>query len=50
MKKIKIIWRLLDGKKGHEKQSLALVRSLKEQSRCRIFDINVQSQRNHGQS
>jgi len=42
MKKIKIIWRLLDGKKGHEKQSLALVRSLKEQSRCRIFDINIQ--------
>ena len=46
MKKIKIIWRLLDGKKGHEKQSLALVRSLKEQSRCRIFDINIQDLEN----
>ena len=46
MKKIKIIWRLLDGKKGHEKQSLALVRSLKEQSRRRIFDINIQDLEN----
>ena len=46
MKKNKIIWRLLDGKKGHEKQSLALVRSLKEQSRCRIFDINIQDLEN----
>jgi uncharacterized protein len=46
MKKIKIIWRLLDGRKGHEKQSLALVRSLKEQSRCRIFDINIQDLEN----
>ena len=29
MKKIKIIWRLVDGKAGHDKQSLALVENLK---------------------
>ena len=35
MEKIRIIWRLLDGKKGHDKQSLALVESLKRQSKCK---------------
>ena len=44
--KIKVIWRFLDGKAGHDKQSLALVQSLKNQVKCRTFDINVQSQRN----
>jgi len=46
MEKIKIIWRLLDGKKGHEKQSLALVESLKIQSKCKIFDIKIQNLEN----
>ena len=44
--KIKVIWRFRDGKAGHDKQSLALVQSLKNQVKCRTFDINVQSQRN----
>ena len=43
MKKIKIIWRLVDGKKGHDKQSLALVENLKSQTRCKIFNINIQN-------
>ena len=42
MKKIKTIWRLLDGKAGHEKQSLALVKNLKNQANCKIFNINIQ--------
>jgi uncharacterized protein len=46
MKKIKIIWRLLDGKAGHEKQSLALVKNLKNQANCKIFDINIQDLEN----
>mgnify|MGYP001591909888 FL=1 len=44
--KNKVIWRFLDGKAGHDKQSLALVESLKNQTKCKIFDINVQNQRN----
>jgi mitochondrial fission protein ELM1 len=44
--KIKVIWRFIDGKAGHDKQSLALVQSLKSQTRSRIFDINVHGQRN----
>ena len=43
--KIKVIWRLIDGKAGHDKQSLALIESLKNQTKCRVFDINVKSQR-----
>ena len=46
MKKIKIIWRLLDGKTGHEKQSLALVKNLKNQANCKIFNINIQDLEN----
>ena len=46
MKKIKTIWRLLDGKAGHEKQSLALVKNLKNQANCRIFNINIQDLEN----
>jgi len=46
MKKIKIIWRLLDGKTGHEKQSLALVKNLKNQAECKIFNINIQDLEN----
>lgn len=44
--KIKVIWRFTDGKAGHDKQSLALVESLMNQSKCRLFDFNVQDQRN----
>jgi uncharacterized protein len=44
--KIKVIWRFKDGKAGHDKQSLALVDSLMNQSKCRLFDFNVQGQRN----
>ena len=44
--KIKVIWRFTDGKAGHEKQSLALVESLMNQTKCRLFDFNVQDQRN----
>ena len=43
MKKIKIIWRLVDGKAGHDKQSLALVENLKSQKKCKIFNINIQN-------
>ncbi|MDA7691031.1 mitochondrial fission ELM1 family protein [Methylophilaceae bacterium] len=43
MKKIKTIWRLFDGKAGHDKQSLALVENLKNQARCKIFNINIQN-------
>tara|TARA_B100001059_G_scaffold83385_1_gene81456 strand:+ start:888 stop:1754 length:867 start_codon:yes stop_codon:yes gene_type:complete len=46
MKKIKIIWRLLDGKTGHDKQSLALVKNLKNQTNCKIFNINIQNLEN----
>jgi len=46
MKKIKIIWRLIDGKAGHDKQSLALVENLKSQNKCKVFDINVQNLHN----
>jgi uncharacterized protein len=44
--KIKVIWRFIDGKAGHDRQSLALAQSIKNRTKCRIFDINVQSQRN----
>ena len=44
--KIKVIWRFTDGKAGHDKQSLALVDSLMNQTKCRLFDFNVQDQRN----
>ena len=43
MKKIKIIWRLVDGKAGHDKQSLALVENLKNKTSCKIFNINIQN-------
>ena len=46
MKKIKTIWRLLDGKTGHEKQSLALVKNLKNQATCKIYNINIQDLQN----
>jgi len=36
-----IIWRLIDGKPGHENQSLGLVNSLKSKASCNCFDIKV---------
>ena len=44
--KIKVIWRFTDGKAGHDKQSLALVDNLMNRTKCRLFDFNVQDQRN----
>lgn len=36
-----IIWRLTDGKPGHQSQSLGLVRSLKRKMPCQCYDIPV---------
>jgi uncharacterized protein len=36
-----IIWRLIDGKAGHENQSLGLVNSLTSKAKCQCFDIKV---------
>jgi len=46
IEKIKVIWRFIDGKAGHDKQSLGLVESLKNLAKCRVFDIDIQSQTN----
>ncbi|QVL46571.1 MAG: mitochondrial fission ELM1 family protein [Methylophilaceae bacterium] len=35
------IWRLVDGKAGHESQSLGLVKALSKQADCQTFDIKV---------
>ena len=36
-----IIWRFLDGKIGHEKQSLALVKFLKIETKTKLFNIGI---------
>jgi uncharacterized protein len=36
-----IIWRLVDGKAGHENQSLGLVKALSSQQPCQCFEIKV---------
>ncbi|MFV1922581.1 MAG: mitochondrial fission ELM1 family protein [Methylotenera sp.] len=36
-----IIWRLVDGKAGHESQSLGLVKALAKQAPCHYIDIEV---------
>lgn len=36
-----IIWRLIDGKPGHENQSLGLVNALTNKKNCQHFDIQV---------
>jgi len=36
-----IIWRLIDGKPGHENQSLGLVNALAKQTHCEYIDIRV---------
>ena len=46
MKKIKVIWRVIDGKVGHEKQTLALVDNLKSLTKCKVFDISIQNLKN----
>lgn len=40
-----IIWRLVDGKPGHESQSLGLVMSLKAKLPCQCFDISIAGKR-----
>jgi mitochondrial fission protein ELM1 len=39
-----VIWRLLDGKPGHEKQSLGLVKSIQDKVVCDCYDIPVKPQ------
>ncbi len=46
MKRIKIIWRLTDGKIGHEKQSLALVNNIKNHTKCEVYDVDVHKLQN----
>jgi len=36
-----VIWRLIDGKPGHQNQSLGLVNSIKKKRVCEVFDINI---------
>lgn len=38
-----IVWRLIDGKPGHEKQSLGLVRALSRHIAVKIHDIRIDS-------
>ncbi len=36
-----IIWRLIDGKAGHQSQSLGLVKALAKQTTCQYIDVEV---------
>ncbi len=36
-----IIWRLIDGKAGHESQSLGLVKAIAKQTSCHYIDIEI---------
>ncbi len=36
-----VIWRLIDGKPGHENQSLGLVNALSDKTNCQCIDIKV---------
>ena len=38
-----VIWKLLDGKTGHEKQILSLVKALKDEAAIKTIDIKIQS-------
>ena len=38
-----LIWRLIDGKTGHEKQTLSLVNALKDEIAIKTIDIKIQS-------
>tara|TARA_B100000767_G_scaffold156125_1_gene146802 strand:- start:4957 stop:5823 length:867 start_codon:yes stop_codon:yes gene_type:complete len=46
MERIKIIWRLVDGKVGHEKQSLALVNNIKSHTKCKVYNVDVHKLQN----
>lgn len=37
----RIVWRLVDGKPGHENQTLGLVQAMQRQGDCRVIDIPV---------
>lgn len=41
----RIVWRLIDGKPGHENQTLGLVQAMQRQGDCRVIDIPVASLR-----
>lgn len=43
MKEKKTIWRFIDGKAGHDKQSLALVRNIKKLTKCEVIDLSIQN-------
>ena len=43
MKKKKIIWRFTDGKAGHDKQSLALVKNIKKLTKCEVINLSIQN-------
>jgi len=38
-----VIWRLLDGKTGHEKQTLSLINALKHETAIKTIDIKIRS-------
>ena len=38
-----VIWKLLDGKTGHEKQILSLVKALKDEAAIKTIDIKIRS-------
>jgi len=41
MKKSITIWRFIDGKAGHEKQSTAAINALSKKINCEVFDIDL---------
>ena len=43
MKKSITIWRFIDGKAGHEKQSTAAINALSKKINCEVFDIDLPS-------
>ena len=38
-----MIWRLLDGKTGHEKQTLSLIKALKDETAIKTIDIKIRN-------
>ena len=38
-----VIWRLLDGKTGHEKQTLSLINALRHETAIKTIDIKIRS-------
>lgn len=39
-----VVWRLMDGKAGHQNQSLGLVNAIKRKTACQVFDIYINNQ------